>query len=88
VNTSDLTDAMKSALREVAYGVRKYRRGYYSIEDPTVRVNTRSLDALYRRGLIAWGSRGGAPQIIEVVLTAEGERLFESLEKEIVRRVR
>lgn len=77
LDASDLTKAMKQALIEVAYGVRKYKGGYYSIEDPTAKVDGRSLEALWRRGLIEWDSVGAAVQKIHLYLTPEGEQIFE-----------
>lgn len=75
-----LTDGMKAALREVAFGVRKYKGAFYNIEDPTRRVDCRSLQALQRRGLICWDTRSGAPQYIYLSLTPEGEQVFEEIE--------
>ena len=76
MNEKRLTKGMEKALIAVAYGVRKYTDGYRSIET-TEKVDGRSLDALYRRGLIKWESRGGAPQIIKLYLTSDGEEIFE-----------
>lgn len=77
LDASELTEKMKVTLREVAYGVRKYKGGYYSIEDPTIKVDGRSLEALWRRGLIEWDSVGGAVQKIHLYLTPQGDRIFE-----------
>lgn len=74
-----LTDGMKKALLAVGYGVRKYRGGYYSIEDASERIDGRSLQALFDRKLISWDSSGGAPQIIELMPTEEGWIIFEEI---------
>jgi len=71
-----LTKGMKEALVTIAYGVRKYKDGYRSIETGD-RVDGRSLEALHRRGLIAWGTTGGNPGFVELNLTEAGDDLFE-----------
>ena len=80
----ELTDGMKIALIAVGYGVRKYATGshgpgFYSIEDPDDRVDGRSLQALFERGLIDWYTTGGAPMRSGVELTEEGHKVFEEL---------
>jgi len=72
----DLTRGMKDALIAVAYGVRKYRDGFRSIETRD-KVDGRSLRALYRRELISWESAGGCRPFIELSLTEAGDDLFE-----------
>ena len=72
----DLTRGMKDALIAVAYGVRKYRDGFRSIETGD-RVDGRSLEALYRRDLIGQKTTGGNPMFVEITLTEAGDNLFE-----------
>lgn len=80
-----LTPGMKKALRQVAFGVRKYNRsgdlpeGYFSEEDTTERVDGRSLEALNKRGLVEWGGYGGALHQIYLDLSPEGWKIFDSL---------
>ena len=71
-----LTEGMKKALVAVAYGVRKNEDGYRSVET-TKTVDGRSLEALYKRGLVSWKSTGGYRPFIELNLTEAGDDLFE-----------
>ncbi len=75
----DLTDKMKDTLIEVGFGVRKYSNRYRSTDDPEKFIDSRSLQALYNRGLITWGGSGGALHQIHIVLTESGSVLFEEL---------
>jgi len=77
VVTLILTDGMKKALVDVAYGVRKYADGYRSVETGE-KVDGRSLQALYRRGLINWESIGGWSPFIGLDMTEAGDELFEN----------
>ena len=76
---TELTDNMKWALIFVGFGVRKYEDGYYSEDDPTNRVDGRSLEALRKRGMITWSTAGGAPQMIHLHLTEAGQQQFDIL---------
>ena len=76
IEGSELTEGMKRALVAVAYGVRKYKDGYRSIETGE-RVDVRSLEALLKRELIDWESVGGNPQYIRIEMTETGDKLFE-----------
>ena len=72
----DLTMGMRQALRECGYGVRKCKGRFRSIDTDDV-VDGRSLEALHQRKLITWESAGACAQYIELLLTPEGEELFE-----------
>ena len=75
-----LTDGQKRALIDIGYGVRGSSDGHiYSEENPGRRLDLRSVDALHRRRLIDWHTRGGAPNILIIDLSEEGERIFEEL---------
>ena len=77
-----LTEFQEKALLLIGYGVRGYADGhFYSEEDPDQQLDLRSANALYRRGLIDWHTRGGAPNITFLDLTEEGEELFEELRR-------
>ncbi len=78
VEISDLTPGMKKALWYCGFGVRKYRNGYRSVEDAT-KVDGRSLQALWVRGLIEYDVVGGCAPQIHLELTERGDELFEEL---------
>lgn len=77
LSARDLTPGQMIALEDAVFGIRKDRRGYYTDDDRNRRVDGRSLQALYARGLVAWSSVGEATQIIRIVATPEGDRLYE-----------
>jgi len=75
-----LTANMKKALIQVGFGVRKYHDGRYrQIDDTSKTVDTRSLDALHKRGLLFWRGQGGATHQIHLELTESGEEIFEEI---------
>lgn len=77
----ELTKHQKKALILIGCGVRGYANGFYSEDDPGVRLDLRSAEALGRRGLINWRTTGGATMYTMLDLTENGKVVFDDLEK-------
>lgn len=80
---NQLTTLMKTTLKDVAFGVRKYGKRFYCTDEPEKYLDGRSLEALQRRGLINWFGDGGATHQIHVEPTAEGWQVFSQLLEQV-----
>lgn len=75
-----LTENQEKALLLIGYGVRSYGRGFFSEDDPNVRLDLRSAGALCRRGLAEWRTAGGITGYVRLDLTNKGWELFEEIQ--------